>query len=167
MSRRNKLHVLGFCQQQVLDGLDDERFILKAVQAKFAPESPDGGVTHCGVTREDIKNTAKAMIDVVAQAQFPVEKANLQLDTTEILLRADFLQALDKLPLTDPRDVRDLHGLYRKLASQGGEASMQEALDHLREGGLLDDVATLKARVLELYPAPELDDEPTAVLGEG
>ena len=159
---RNRLHVLSFCQQQALAGIDDPKFILKAVQAEFAAESPDGGVTHCGVSREDIKGTSEAMIRVVAEAAFRVERRRLELDCDEGMLRADMLLALDKLPLENPRDVRDLYEVYRQVASQTGEASLRNAIEHLKEGNLTADVDALLPRVEALYPTPAVDDEAPA-----
>lgn len=153
---RNRLHVLSFCQMQALKGTDSEKEILKAVQTEFAAESPDGGVSHCGISREQIRDTCTAMIKLVAEAVFKVERRRLELDSTEGMLRADMLVALDKLPLENPRDVRDLYDLYRTTATQSGEPSLRQALEHIED--LAEDHAALLPRVEALYPTPSVDD---------
>ena len=156
---RNRLHVLSFCQQQALAGTTEAKFIAKAVAREFAAESPDGGVSFCGLDRSDILKQCEGMVSVMSDTMFPLRRRCLELDVQESFLRADLLSAMDLLPLENPREVRELMQAYMALMTQSTEASLRGAIEYLLDGAV--DVATvgaLVARVEELYPTPAVDE---------
>ena len=154
---RNRLHLLSFVQTKALAGLDSEKAIWQAVKQEFAAESPDGGVTFCGMTCEQVRDTSTAMIKLCAEAFFQVERRRLELDTAEAMLRADMLVSLDKLPLDKPREVREIYELYRQVATQSGEPSLRQALEYLDDAGMDEDHTRLLLRVEALYPTPAVE----------
>lgn len=150
----NRLHALTLIQRTVLEGsMTDE----KDVFMKLRFEIPNGGDTEL-MSRNEIQAFAKNCVMQLSEARFPVERERLRLDILEGELRADILDEIAKLDLSDPRQCRELYELHREVGGSTGEPSLRRAVDTLAVGGC--DENTIKAfteRLLALYPAAAED----------
>ncbi len=151
----NRLHLLTFIQRCALhDGDTDENAVYGKVRKSFPGAVNDGDKELMG--RAECQAVAKQSIDMVRNSRFPIERARLALDIREGELRADVLDAIALLDVSNPRDCRDVFELHSKVGGSIGEPTLREALDMLAEAG--QDTTPLKARCDEIFPpAPDED----------
>lgn len=151
----NRLHALTKIQRHVFEsGCTDEKDIFLALRHVI----PNGGDTEV-LSRKEIESFAKISLQQLAEARFPVERERLRLDILEGELRADLLDEIAKLDLSNPRDCRELYELHRAVGNSTGEPTLRQAIDALAVGGTSEDVvAALTERLLALYPAPAGDE---------
>lgn len=103
--------------------------------------------------RLEIEAAAEQSVRIRDQAKFPVERARLALDIREGELRADVLDALALVDISNPRDCRDVYELHHQVGGSSGEPSLRNAIDFLGTAGIDEAVVgPLAARLLELYP---------------
>ncbi len=148
----NRLHAMTLIQRTVLesDCIDASDIFMR-----LRRDIPNGGDSEL-MSRKEIEAFAKQAIELRDQAKFPVERKRLELDITEGELRADVIDALALIDLSNPRDVRDVYEMHRKIGGSIGEPSLREAVDYLGEAGVDEAVvAPLAARLLALYPVEE------------
>lgn len=107
--------------------------------------------------RKEIEAFAEHSIQLRRDARFPVEKARMALDIAEAELRADVLDALGKLDVSEPRACREVYELHRQLGGSIGEPSLRLALEYLTEDGI-EGVEALRARLDEIYPPESKED---------
>lgn len=159
--RLNRLHALALIQKIVLDkDITDLDEGPKQVFNNVREVVPIGGKDEV-LSRAEVMGFAKQAIATAATAKFPVERANLRLEVAEHELRADLLDALCALDITDPADCRDVFNVHRELAGSSGPASMRTALDALSAGGV--DVTAYTVRLEALYPKPKAEDDTKVV----
>lgn len=147
----NRLHAMTMIQRAALDGAIDEKSVYGTVRGKF-DTSGDKAV----MLRGEIEAFAKQAIAMTKAACFPVERERLRLDILEGELRADILDGIAALDISNPRDCRDVYELHTKVGGSTGEPTLREAIGALEAGG--QDVAELTSRCNAIYP-PQGDDE--------
>jgi hypothetical protein len=150
----NRLHVMTAIQRCALEGDKDESTIYGKIR-KLLPGAVNNGAEEL-LSRKEAEALALQSIHMVSNARFPVERARLALDIREGELRADVLDAIATLDLSNPRDVRDVYETHQMVASSIGEPSLRAALDLLAAAD--QDVTVLKARVDELFPTTPSED---------
>jgi hypothetical protein len=145
----NRLHAMAKVQRAVFESDTIEP---KDIYLKLRFEIPE---TLMG--RKEIEAFAEHSIQLRSDARFPVEKARMALDILEAELRADVLDALGALDVTNPRDCREVYELHRQLGSSIGEHSLRHGIDALEAAG--KDFEALRARLDEIYPPAKSEDE--------
>jgi hypothetical protein len=150
----NRLHAMTKIQRFVVEKKPvDGKAVFTALRFEI-PNSGEGEV----MSRKEIEAFADHSIKTIADMRFGVERARLSLDIAEGELRADLLDALDALDMTNPQDCREIYELHREIGSSTGPASLRKAVDMLAAGGGTEDaMADFTARLLALYPDPEDD----------
>ena len=129
----------------------------KDIYLKLRNTIPNGGLDEV-MSRQEIVAFAEQSVKLVAESRFPVERERMRLDICEGELRADLLDELAKLDLSNPRIARELYETHRKIGSSTGEPTLREAIDTLAVSGVSPDTMTaLVARLNEIYP-PEADE---------
>jgi hypothetical protein len=152
----NRLHALTRIQKAALSG---DYVDGKAIYAAVRNEIPTSGEDML-MSRTEIEQFAEQQSKIAKAIDFNVERAKFALDITEGELRADLLDALDALDMTNPSDCRDIYELHREIGNSTGAPSLRKAIDTLAVGGTHEDtIAALTARLLALYPAAEGDNE--------
>jgi hypothetical protein len=152
----NRLHAMTRIQRLVFEHRPVDG---KDVFMRVRMEIPNGGDNEV-MSRKEIEAFADHAIKLIGDMKFSVELARLQLDIAEGELRADLLDALDALDMTNPSDCRDIYELHREIGNSTGAPSLRKAIDTLAVGGTHEDtIAALTARLLALYPAAEGDNE--------
>ena len=149
----NRLHAMTIIQRAVLDdGMKDPKDVFLSVRAKFPTSGHDQLLS-----RAEVEQFAAQSISMLANAHFPVERARLALDIREGELRADILDGIAALDISNPRDCRDVYELHQRVGGSIGEPTLREAIDILKAGG--QDVAGLVERCDEIYPPQQEDAE--------
>ncbi len=148
----NKLHAITLVQKTVIEGSFVDP---KDVFLKLRSVIPNGGDTEV-LSRKEIESVATEALQQLKSILFPVEKCKLLLDVKEMELRADLLDALAGVDISNPRDCRDVFETHRQLASSSGEPSLRLAMNTLAAAGLPHEA--FKARLDELYPEDSDDD---------
>jgi hypothetical protein len=150
----NRLHAITKIQRAVFDdGITDP----KDVFLKLRFVIPNGGADEL-MPRKEIEALAEHAIAMLKNVHFPVERAHLALDILEGELRADLLDALASLDVTEPNVCREVFEMHRNLGNSTGPASLRECVDMLAEGGAAEElVADLATRLAALYP-PDKED---------
>ncbi len=142
----NRLHVVAEIQSLVLSGLTE----VGEINRRLRPMNPDG----CGMKRTEVEKFTKQSIEMVGAAYFPVERRRFELDITEARLRADILDALATLDISDPNVAREVFEVHSRVGGSSGKPTLDEAIELLDEAG-----AAFKPRMLELWPL-QPDDAP-------
>jgi hypothetical protein len=151
----NRMHVMTTIQRLALEGDSDADSIYGKIR-KALPGTVNNGAGEL-MSRAECQAFAKQAIHQAQSAMFPVERARLALDIAEGELRADILDGVAALDVSNPRDCRDAFDLHQKVGGSVGEPTCREAIDYLKNAG--QDVAALEAKLVELYPAPTEDDD--------
>lgn len=151
----NRLHVVTRIQGLALEGKTD---IFKLIRDEI-PSDGDCGVTWGGMAKKDIEAFADNTLKMIKAISFNVERERMRLDTLEGGLRADVLDALDALDLSNPRDAREIFEAHQQIGASTGPASLRTAIDMIAaaDGTSPDLVKDLTDRMLYLYP--EADDD--------
>lgn len=147
----NRLHAVTKIQRAVLDdGISDPKDVFQ----KLRFEIPNSG-QDLVMERKEIEAFAAQSIGLVQDARFPVERERMRLDILEGELRADLLDAIAGIDISDPGVCRDVYELHRKVGSSTGAPTLQEAIDMLAvskpEPGE-DAIAGFVSRLEALYP---------------
>lgn len=152
----NRLHAMTKIQRAALDGGNKDP---KDIFMGLRFEIPNGGDNEV-MSRKEIEAFATQSIQLVADAKFPVERARMALDILEGELRADLLDTVAELDITNPRDCREVYELHRKIGSSIGEPTLREAIDAVAVGGIdADRVAALVTRLNAIYPLVDPDGD--------
>ncbi len=111
--------------------------------------------------RKDIEAVAAQVKAMVAQANTPMRRRRLEVDLIEGRVRADILEAMDSLDLSQahPADVMEMYDVYQAVAGANGAPGLAKALDTLEAAGY-EDAISLRVRAAVLYPElakPELE----------
>ncbi len=149
----NRLHCMVAIQRAVFDGATEPSTVFQQIRREYRISSGHDEL----MSRTECEEHAKQSIRIFEQAQFPVERARLGLDIAEGELRADVLDGIAALDISNPRDCRDVYELHQKVGGSTGEPTLREAISTLEAGG--QDVTKLTERCDALYPKQEDDDE--------
>lgn len=149
----NRLHAFALIQRTVFDS---DTIDANDVYLKLRNVIPNGGHDQV-MSRDEIKGRAKEAIEQRDEAKFKVEFARHRLDILEAELRADVLDALEVIDLSNPRVCREVYDVHRQVGTSVGQPSLRQALELLKGGG--HDCAALKSRLDEIYPPATDDDE--------
>lgn len=151
----NRLHALTLIQRTVFE---DRPVEVKDVFMKLRFLIPNGGDNEV-LARKDIEAFAENCMRQLKDLRFPVEFERMRIDILEGELRADLLDAIGELDLSDPNDCRELFELHRAVGSSTGSPTLMQAIDALAAGGIHEDrIKALTERYLALYPKPVLED---------
>lgn len=149
----NRLHAMTRIQRHVVEAKPvDGKAVFTALRFEI-PNGTEGEV----MSRKEIEAFGEHSIQTIANMRFGVEHKRLALDISEGELRADLLDALDALDMTNPQDCREIYELHREIAGSTGPASLRKAVDMLAVSSTEDAMADFTARLLALYPDPEDD----------
>jgi hypothetical protein len=150
----NRLHALTRIQREALVNRDehtDGNAVWQAIR-----EGWDTSV----LSRSKATEFADVQLKQAKAIDFELERAKFLLDITEGELRADLLDALDTIDVSNPRVCREVFECHRGLGNSTGEASIREAIDLLGVAGFDEaQCADFARRLLELYPADPEDKE--------
>lgn len=150
----NRLHALTLIQRTVFEEKPSD---VKDVFMKLRFLIPNGSEDEV-MSRKEIDAFAQNCLAQLADARFPVERERYRIDILEGELRADLLDAIAELDLSDPNDCRELYELHRAVGNSTGSPTLQQAIDTLAAGGLGEDrIKTLTDRFFALYPKPKED----------
>jgi hypothetical protein len=101
-------------------------------------------------TVEGIATAATTAIEN-ARRRGPLMEANLRIQFAVGQLVGDTIAAMEKLPLSEPRDIRDAITLLAALEGNANEKTLEACIDYLAETEFLT-VSELQERFLELFP---------------
>lgn len=116
---------------------------------------PNGGDQEV-MSRDEITQFGQHSVQIVKNASFHVEREKLKLDILEAELRADLLDALSTVDISDPAVCREIYNEHVSVASSTGRASLEEAIGKLAEAGV--DVTDFRTRLEAVYPLLEPDN---------
>lgn len=140
----NMLHTVAFVQAAALGGCTDYGTMKRKLRAADLEKLfPHPQKRHAFVLQ--------VFSAVKASANSAAETALLRLSCDENALRADVLDALDELPLTNAADVREACELRKQVAASEGAPSLAAALLMLQEHPLYKELCD---RFELLWPAP-------------
>jgi hypothetical protein len=140
----NRLHLVVQIQELVLAGKEPAE-VYQELRSLKNPSIED-----LGLKRTDVENMAKSSKTTLETALFPIEKRKLALDVQEGRLRADILDAVAGLDVSDVLVAREVWAVHQELGNSSGPASLRSALDCL-EGANVD-ITELKRAYDELFP---------------
>jgi hypothetical protein len=149
----NRLHIMTRAQRAALEGVTDENAIYGIVRTEY-PGTVGNGADEL-MSRKELEMFSRQAVLTAQNARFPVERARLALDIREGELRADVLDALAQLDVSNPRDCRDVFEIHQKVAGSIGEPTLREAIDLLAAAD--KDVSALRTRCDEIFPPTEED----------
>lgn len=145
----NRLHVITKVNELALNGTTEVGEIFRLLRNELSTVS--SSVESLGLKRTDIEHLAKQALEQVSNALFPCERRRLELDVLEGKLRADVLDALATIDLSNPSVAREVFEAHRAVGFNTGTPSIRTALDVLDGAGV--DCAALNAQLDALYPA--------------
>jgi hypothetical protein len=141
----NRLHVITRIQELVLSGTSPGE-IYKTLRDECRNPSIEG----LGLKRTDVDKLAEGSAKTLEQVQFPCERRHLELEIAETKIRADVLDAVATLDISNPTVAREVFNAHRQLGSSSGEPSILQALDLLDGAG--HDTVSLRAALAVVFP---------------
>ena len=120
----------------------------KEVYANFRDKYRNPSIESIGLKRTQVEKEAEAAGETYESYVTVVERRKWELDTAELKLRADLLDALQAVDMTSPVTVREIYKTTGSLVGSSGSPSLIEAIDMLAEAGT--DVTEFRARLAAL-----------------
>jgi hypothetical protein len=142
----NKFHVYAIVQAAVLANeaeLSDGKSVFHTLREQY-PSITDL------MSRSEIEKVATSFFEGLKKVTFAVERRAMELQAEEAMLRADLIDELAKLDVTDPGVAREVLATINSTVASAGEPSLQEAIDILKGADV--DVVSFEARLEALFP---------------
>lgn len=149
----NRLHVVTHVQELAIEGITEPGEVYRLVRNRLSEQSTS--LEDFGLKRTEVEKLAKEAVEMVGNAHFPIERRRLELDLAEGKIRADILDALKTIDISNPNIAREVYEAHRSVGASAGAVSLRHGMDCL-EGANVD-VTSLKAAIEALFPSEPED----------